>query len=93
MDLQAPPGSLRNPVGLAQTGWEGVGVERAGCPGKVESFGQFSPVAERTVERRADLNRPLGLVRYPRPLRERRLMPDMLVVEARQLGHPVASSS
>ena len=91
MHPQAPPGPLRNPVSVAQTGRQGVGVERPGCPGKVESFGQLSPVAERTVELRADLSRPLGLVHYPWPLLERRLMPDVLVVQARQLGHPVAS--
>src|SRR6185295_6548309 len=91
MHPQAPPGPLRNPVTVAQTGREGVGVERPGCPGKVEPFGQLSPVAERTVERRADLSRPLGLVQYPWPLLERRLMPDMLVVETRQLSHPVTS--
>src|SRR5207248_1105250 len=37
---QAPPCPLRNPVSAAQTGREGIGVERTGCPGQVESFGQ-----------------------------------------------------
>ena len=91
MHPQAPPGPLRNPVSVAQTCREGAGVERSGCPDKLESFGQLSPVAERTVELRADLSRPLGLVHYPWPLLERWLVPDVLVVQARQLGHPVTS--
>jgi hypothetical protein len=77
-------------VGGAQTRRQRVSLERSGCPGEAESFGQLGPVAEGAVELRSDPTGPLRLVEDPWPVLEGRLMADVLVVQTRQLGDPVA---
>ena len=56
----------------------------------VLSFGQLAPITERAIEQLADALAPLVGVFDPRRLREGRVVPDVLSVQARQLGDPVA---
>ncbi len=90
LNPKAAPGPFGNTVSGTQTGRQRVGLERPGCPGKAESLGQLGPVAEGAVEFRSEPSRPLGLVEDPWPLLEGRPMADVLGVQARQLGDPVA---
>ena len=89
MTRRSPPHALGHPVRPPQTGGQGGGVERAGGAGHVEPVGQLGPVTQRAVEGLAEAAGPPGIGRHPRPILERRPVANVLVVQTRQLRHPV----
>src|SRR5664280_1460703 len=56
----------------------------------MEALWKLGTIAERAIERRPDLRRSTLRVHDPRSDLERRLVPNVLVVPARQFGDPVA---
>ena len=55
----------------------------------MEALWKLGTIAERAIKRRSDLRRSTLDMDDPRPELERRLVPYVLVVPARQLGDPV----
>src|SRR5665213_3004325 len=56
----------------------------------MEALWKLGTIAERAIERRPDLRRSILCVHHPRSDLERGLVPNVLVVPARQFGDPVA---
>jgi hypothetical protein len=87
---QHAPGAVGHEVGPAQARRERVGVEGAGGASEDEPLGELEAVAERALERRPEATGSTGAGGGPLPGPDRRTMADVLAVEARQLGDPVA---
>ena len=87
--VKAPPHSVGDAVAFPKAGRQRVGIERPCPPDRSEPVGQLGSVAQRTVQLCADPSGPTGFVENPAPILERGPVPDVLIVDARQLGDPV----
>ena len=85
-----PPGTVRQTVGTEQARGDGQLVPFRAGSGQTEALWKLGTIAERAIERRSDLRRSTLDMDDPRSELERRLMPYVLVVPARQFGDPVA---
>ena len=85
-----PPGTVRHTVGTEQARGDGQLIPFRAGTGQTEALRKLGTIAERAIERRSDLRRSTLDMDDPRSELERRLVPYVLVVPARQLGDPVA---
>ena len=85
-----PPGTVRHTVGTEQARGDGQLIPFRAGSGQTEALRKLGTIAERAIERRSDLRRSTLDMDDPRSELERRLVPYVLVVPARQLGDPVA---
>jgi len=90
LHLEEPPRPCRDAMRTAKCRGHRLGVPRCGRSLRDEAVGQLGAVAQRAVERLTDPAGALHLVLDPGCLPERRIVPDVLAVQARELGHPVA---
>jgi hypothetical protein len=74
-----------------QPGGERLVVERPRGSDHAQAGGELGPVAEGTLDVRPDPLPPSVLRQDPRPVDERRTVPDVLLVQAGELGDPVPS--
>lgn len=88
-DVQSPPPPARGSVGALETVGKRVLVPGAGLPDETEAVREFGTVAERTVDGGPHAAGPSVGVEHPWSRLERGSVTDVLVVEARQLRHPV----
>lgn len=89
MDHESTPLPGGGAVGVAQGVWNRVLVPWTDSPQNAQAFGELIVVAKGAVEGRTDVTGSPGGVEHPGPLPERRLVPNVLVVEAGQLRDPV----
>ena len=85
-----PPGTVRHTVGTEQARGDGQLIPFRAGSGQTEALRKLGTIAERAIERRSDLRRSTLDMDDPRSELERRPVPYVLVVPARQLGDPVA---
>jgi hypothetical protein len=78
-------------VDAPQPCWQGGFAERPSGADDPEATGHLGPVAVGAVQLAPDALGPALLAEYPGPLLERRAVPDMLGVQAVQVGHPIPS--
>ncbi len=91
LDDDPPPGARRDTVGSAQTGRHCSLVPDRASPHPTQPLGQFGPIAERTVQGCPQPIEPPAGVEHPGSDLKWGPVVDVLVVPARQLGHPVAN--
>jgi hypothetical protein len=85
-----PPRTVRHAMGTEQARGDGLLIPFRARSGQMEALWKLGTIAERAIERRPDLRRSTLCVHDPRSDLERRLVPNVLVVPARQFGDPVA---
>ena len=83
------PRSIRHAVRATECGRHGLLIPHGGRSHHVEVTGQLRPIAQRTVQRRADPSSPSVVVRHPRCKPEGWLVTHVLTMQARKLGHPL----
>ena len=91
LDDDPPPGARRDTVGSAQTGRNRPLVPDRAPMHPTQPLWHLGPIAERTVQGRPQPVEPPVRVEHPGSKLKWALVADVLVVSARQLGHPVAS--
>ncbi len=90
LDRQPAPHSARHAMGAAKGRGNGVLVPDFAGSHDAETLWELGPVAERAVQRCSDSGGPFGLLEHPWRKAERRRVANVLRMQARQLGDPVA---